>query len=165
MKKNILICRVFLIVCFASSLTLVSCRSKKPVVNKIATTENITLLKLTNTEIVKKKRADDLGRRLLETCNVSKFRGFSDTEATDKVRKNATKEKISSVCKKINLRNGRFLGINLIEVTLNKITDDYTFRYNIDYEKKLYGRELFVTINASNKVSAISIKEVTPKAL
>ena len=106
MKKNILICRVFLIVCFASSLTLVSCRSKKPVVNKIATTENITLLKLTNTEIVKKKRAYDLGRRLLETCNVSKFRGFSDTEATDKVRKNATKEKISSVCKKINLRNG-----------------------------------------------------------
>lgn len=156
---------MFLIVCFASSLTLVSCKSKKPVVNKIDTTENISLLKLTNTEIVKKKRADDLGTRLLETCNVSKFSGFSDTEATDTVRKNATKEKISSVCKKINLRNGRFLGINLIEITLNKIKNEYTFRYNIDYEKKFYKRELFVTINADNKVSAISTKEVTPKAL
>ena len=113
----------------------------------------------------KKKRADNLGTRLLETCNVSRFNGFSTTEATDKVRKNATKEKISIVCQKINQRNGRFLGINIIEIKRDKIKDEYTFRYNIDYEKKLYKRELFVTINADNKVSAISTKEVPSKPM
>lgn len=165
MKRIILCCRVLLIVCFASSITLVSCKSKKSVVKKDTTTENITLLKLTDAEIVKKKRADDLGARLLETCNVSRFRGFSINEATDKVRKNATKEKISAVCQKINQRNGRFLGINIIEIFYNKKSKEYNFRYNIDYEKKLYKRELFVTINAENKVSAISTKEVTPKPM
>lgn len=156
MKKIILFCCVLLIV---------SCKSKKAVVEKEATTENVILLKLTEAEIVKKKRADNLGTRLLETCNISRFNGFSANEATDKVRKNATKEKISSVCQKINQRNGRFLGINIIEISYNKKTSEYNFRYNIDYEKKLYKRELFVTINSENKVSAISTKEVTPKPL
>lgn len=160
MKRIILFCCVLLIVCFASSLTLVSCKSKKPAVEK-----NVILVKPTEVEVVKKKRADDLGTRLLETCNVSRFRGFSTSEATDKVRKNATKEKIAAVCQKINQRNGRFLGINLIDVKRNKSTDEYTFHYNIDYEKKLYKRELFITINTDNKVSAISTKEVTPKPM
>lgn len=153
------------IILFCCVLLLVSCKSKKSVVDKTETTDNITLLKLTDAEIVKKKRADNLGTRLLETCNVSRFNGFSTTEATDKVRKNATKEKISIVCQKINQRNGRFLGINIIEIKRDKIKDEYTFRYNIDYEKKLYKRELFVTINADNKVSAISTKEVPSKPM
>ena len=154
-----------IIILFCCIVLIVSCKSKKSVVNKKTTTENITLLKLTEAEIVKKKRADDLGTRLLETCNVSRFRGFSSTEATDKVRKNATKEKISAVCQKINQRNGRFLGINIIEITFNKKSNEYNFHYNIDYEKKYFKRELFVTINAENKVSAISTKEVTPKPM
>ncbi|MEO5776603.1 MAG: hypothetical protein ABIQ27_06840 [Flavobacterium sp.] len=156
------------IVLFCCVLLIVSCKSKKPaVVYKKPATEitNITLLKLTDAEIVKKKRADDLGTRLLETCNVSRFRGFSSNEATDKVRQNATKEKISNVCQKINQRNGRFRGIDIVEITYNKKTDEYLFRYSIDYEKKLYKRELFVTINAENKVSAISTKEVPAKPL
>ena len=160
MKRIILCCFVLLMVCFASSLTLVSCKSKKLIVEK-----EITLAKPTEVEVVKKQRADDLGTRLLETCNISRFKGFSTTEATDKVRKNATKEKIAIICQKINQRNGRFLGINLIDITYNNSTDEYTFRYNIDYEKKLFKRELFVTINADNKVSAISTKEVSPKSM
>ena len=148
------------IILFCCLLLIVSCKSKKSAVEK-----NIILVKPTEVEVVKKKRADDLGTRLLETCNISRFKGFSTTEATDKVRQNATKEKISIVCQKINQRNGRFLGINLIDIKRNKITDEYTFRYNIDYEKKLYKRELFVTINADNKVSAISTKEVAPKPM
>lgn len=154
--------RIILLSCV---LLLVACKSKKAVAEKETTTEYITLLKLTDSEIIKKKRADDLGTRLLETCNVSRFKGFSPSEATDKVRKNATKDKISSVCQKINQRNGRFLRINIVEITLNKITNEYTFRYNIDYEKKLFKRELYVTVNVENKVSAISTKEVTPKPM
>ncbi len=75
---------------------------------------------------------------------------------------NATAEKISTTCKKINQRNGKFLGIKLLEVKHDKILDEYTFRYAIDYEKKLFKRELMVTVNSENKVSAINTKEVKP---
>jgi hypothetical protein len=115
--------------------------------------------------MVKKNRATDIGKRLLESCNTSRFKAFSTNEATDKVRQNATKDKISTICKKINQRNGRFLGINLIDITHNKLTDEYIFHYSIDYEKKLYKRELRVTVNKENQVSAIATREVTPKPM
>jgi hypothetical protein len=125
----------------------------------------MVLVKPEDVEMVKKNRALDLGKRLLESCNTSRFKAFNPNEATDKVRQNATKEKISNICKKFNQRNGRFLGLNLIDITYNKLTDEYIFRYSIDYEKKLYKRELIVTVNADNKVSAIATKEVQPKPL
>lgn len=156
------------IILFCCVLLLVSCKSKKTATSTtkpVVVEKNVTLVKPTEVDIVKKKRADDLGTRLLETCNVSRFRGFSATEATDKVRQNATKAKISAICQKINQRNGRFLGIDLIDITRDKKKDEHTFRYSINYEKKLYKRELFVTVNAENKVSAISTKEVKPKPM
>ena len=159
MKRLILFCCVLL---------LFSCKSKKSATSTtkpVVVEKNVTLVKPTEVDVFKKKRADDLGTRLLETCNVSRFRGFSATEATDKVRQNATKAKISAICQKINQRNGRFLGIDLIDVTRDKKKNEHTFRYSINYEKKLYKRELFVTVNAENKVSAISTKEVTPKPM
>lgn len=139
---------------------LVSCKSKNAVVEK---PDNV--IKPEAVAAVKKNRAYDLGKRLLETCNTSRFRAFSSLEATEKVRQNATKEKISNVCKKINQRNGRFLGITLLDITYDKNTDEYLFHYNIEYEKKYFKRELFVTVNAENKVSAISTKEITPKPM
>lgn len=160
MRRIILFCCVLLVLCFASSLTLVSCKSKKTIVENTT-----TILKPAEVAAVKKDRAYDLGKRLLETCNTSRFKPFSSAEATEKVRQNATKEKISIICKKINLRNGRFQGLTLLDITHNKITDDYTFRYNIDYEKKLNKRELYVTVDRENKVSAISTKEINPKPL
>lgn len=160
MKRIILFCSILLLICFTSSLTLVSCKSKKSVVST-----PIEIIKPVEVEAVKKNRAYDLGKRLLETCNTSRFKAFTSTEATDKVRQNASKDKISAICKKINQRNGRFLGINLIDITYNKETDEHIFRYNIDYEKKYFKRELFVTVNAENKVSAISTKEVETKPM
>lgn len=151
MKRVILIC---------SLLLIVACKSKTAVVDK-----TIMVVKPDEVALVKKNRADDLGKRLLETCNTSRFKSFSSAEATDKVRQNATKEKISNVCKKINQRNGRFLGLNLIDITYNKITEEHVFHYNINYEKKYFKRELFVTVNAENKVSALSTKEIEPKPL
>lgn len=160
MKRLILFCCVLLLFSCKSKKTATTSTTKPVVVEK-----NITLVKPAEVDVLKKKRADDLGTRLLETCNVSRFRGFSAAEATDKVRQNATKAKISAICQKINQRNGRFLGIELIDVTRDKKKNEHTFRYSINYEKKLYKRELFVTVNAENKVSAISTKEVTPKPL
>lgn len=149
-----------IIILFCSALLIISCKSKNPAVDK-----TISVVKPEEVALVKKNRADDLGKRLLETCNTSRFKAFSSVEATDKVRQNATKEKISMVCKKINQRNGRFMGLNLIDITYNKITDEHVFHYSINYEKKYFKRELFVTVNAENKVSAISTKEIEPKPM
>jgi hypothetical protein len=148
------------IILFCCVLLVLSCKSKKTIVENTT-----TIIKPVDVAAVKKDRAYDLGKRLLETCNTSRFKPFSSAEATEKVRQNATKEKISIICKKINLRNGRFQGLTLVDITHNKITDDYTFRYSIDYEKKMFKRELYVTVDGENKVSAISTKEINPKPL
>jgi len=162
MKKFILLRSILLIVCFASSLTLLSCKSKKAVAVVDKTIEPI---KIDEVATVKKDGAYELGKRLLEACNTSRFKAFSSSEATDKVRQNATKEKISNTCKKINQRYGRYKGLTLIDVTHNKITDEYVFRYSIDYEKKYFKKELKVTINTDNKVSAIATQEIPTKPM
>ena len=152
------------IVLLAIILVLASCKSKKATSdsNDKPIEEKIVILKPTEVDNLKKERAYDLGKRLLETCSTSKFKAFSKSEATDKVIANATVEKIAATCKKINQRNGKFIGINLIDVKHDTFLNEYVFRYAIDYEKKLYKRELFVTINSENKVSAINTKEVKP---
>ena len=156
--------KIMLLLCLA---LLFSCRSKKPNTNNpIKKPEKAgNLVKPEEVEAYKKDRAYDLGKRLLESCNTSRFKAFSAAEATDKVRQNATREKISNICKKINQRNGRFLGISLIDIVRNKKTKELIFRYSIDYEKKLYKRELNVTLNAENKISAIATKEIPIKPL
>ena len=149
---------------FGLILFLASCKSKKAVsdVKDDTTKETVTVIKPTEVDKIKSDRAYDLGKRLLETCNTSKFKTFTKNEATDKVIANATAEKISNTCKKINQRNGKFLGLKLLDIKYDKLLDEYTFRYDINYEKKLYKRELYVVVNAQNKVSAINTKEVKP---
>lgn len=158
MKKVLFICLL---------LFISSCKSKK---GSIATapnenTKSIRIVPPTEVARLKKDRAFDLGNRLLETCNTSRFKIFSTTEATDNVINNATSEKIAATCKKINMRNGKYLGLELIDITYNPKLEEYNFRYLISYEKKLYQRELYVTINEEDKVSAITTKEVKPKPL
>jgi hypothetical protein len=116
-------------------------------------------------EAIKKDRAYALGKRVLEACNTSRFKAFTATEATPKVMANATAEKISATCQKIILRNGRFIDLKLVEIVHNEITAEYVFRYDIQYEKPMFKRELRVTIDAENKISALATKEIKSKAL
>lgn len=147
-----------------SILFLASCKTQKSITEtKVAEKRAAVILKPEEVAIVKKDRAYGLGKRVLEACNTSRFKAFSSAEATDKVIANATAEKISATCQKIILRNGKFIGLNLIEIVHNELTDEYFFRYDIKYEKPLFKRELRVTINADNKVSAISTKEIKNK--
>lgn len=139
-------------------LLIISCKSKK-------SEQTFVIVESSKVEAVKKNRAFDLGTRLLESCNTSKFKAFTKDEATEKVIQNATPEKISLTCQKIRQRNGRFNYIKLLDVTYLKENEEYIFRYNIDYEKKYFMRELSVTINKENKVSAISTKEIKPKPM
>ncbi|WP_295336133.1 hypothetical protein [Flavobacterium sp.] len=147
-----------------SILFLASCKTQKSITEtKVAEKRAAVILKPEEVAIVKKDRAYELGKRVLEACNTSRFKAFTTIEATDKVIANATAEKISATCQKIILRNGKFIGLNLIEIVHNELTDEYFFRYDIKYEKPLFKRELRVTINSDNKVSAISTKEIKSK--
>ncbi|WP_136667905.1 hypothetical protein [Flavobacterium sp. H122] len=139
-------------------LLIISCKSKKP--------ENTSVIvDSSKVEAIKKNRAFDLGTRLLDACNTSKFKSFNKEEATEKVIANATPEKVTATCLKIRQRNGKFNFIKLLDITYIKTTKEYVFRYDIDYEKKYFKRELKITINSENKVSAISTKEVPRKPM
>ncbi|MEO8517400.1 MAG: hypothetical protein ABI426_11670 [Flavobacterium sp.] len=150
--------KIVLLICLS---LLFSCKSKRPDSNE----KSLEIVSPNDVNVVKKNRAYDLGKRLLETCNTSHFKGFSNTEATEKVIQNATIERITVTCKKINFRNGRFISLNLIDVTHDKATDQYIFHYAIAYEKKYFKRELMVTVDSDDRVSAISTKEIAPKPL
>lgn len=143
-----------------------SCKSKKNGTTTAVEPYN-RYVKVTVDEVtvIKTNRAYDLGRRLLETCNTSRFKTFTKNEATDKVIQNATVEKITKTCQKMNNRNGKFIDLQLIEVIHDVETDNYQFRYKIIYEKKYFERELSVVVNPDNKVDAISTKELPKKPL
>ena len=139
-----------------------SCKSKmsKNTTNESKSNlERFEIVKVEEIDAQKKEKSYNLGKRLLEACNTSKFKPFTSDEATEKVIANATSEKIAATCKKINLRNGKFIGLDLIEVLRDKDAEEYIFRYDIKYEKTYFKRELMVTINSDEKVSAISTKE------
>lgn len=149
------------------ALFVFSCKSKKAnsTSNESRRYKTISKSNFAEVKTIKTNRAYDLGKRLLETCNTSKFKSFNSSEATESVIQNATVEKVSKTCQKINSRNGKFLDLNLIDIIHDKDTDDYIYRYDIKYQKKFYQRELRIVINKDDKVSAISTKEVPKKPL
>lgn len=158
--------KLSLIVILITLSLLVSCKSKMPNSVGLETeTSRFVSMDFENVAAFKKDRAYNLGKRLLETCNTSRFKTYSTNEATDKVIKNATVEKISKICQKMILRNGKFVDIKLIEVIHDTEDDSYEFKYAIIYEKKYFQRELIVSMNAEDKVSAIKTKELPTKAL
>jgi hypothetical protein len=141
---------------------LYSCKTKKTATSSVEE-KSVVVVNPKEVDALIKNRAYDLGTRLLESCNTSRFKVFSSEEATEKVRQNATPERLSETCKKIIFRNGRFISLQLIDVKHDEINEAYIFRYTIRYEKKYFKRELTVIIDSENKVSAISTKEVKPK--
>ena len=153
---------------FLVLLLLFSCRSKTPNAipekkkeDKVIIAYNrFTSINSSAVAVIKKNRAYELGTRLLETCNTSRFKSFSSQEATESVIKNATVEKISKTCKKINSRNGKFIDLTLLEIIQDNETGDFIFRYDIQYQKKYYHRELKIVVNKDNKVASISTKEI-----
>jgi hypothetical protein len=157
--------------CLLLLVLIISCKSKHPNLSKNETSEIIEVksrfekINLNEVNNQKLSRAYNLGKRLLETCNTSRFKVFSKEEATDKVIQNATVEKITKTCQKILMRNGKFIDMNLIDITQDNETEDLLFRYKIEYEKKYFERELYVTINSEGKVSEMKTKELPKKPM
>lgn len=145
MKKIILI---------LSIIVLAGCKSKK--VN-IPVIEEVKTVKLTITEVsnFQKDKAYDLGKRILMTCNTSKFKPFTENEATRSVINNITLEKLSKTCAKYRQWYGDFKDLQLMEIYKDINKSIIIFRYKALYTKKVANKELRVYMNEENKISAI----------
>lgn len=141
-------------------LFVVSCKTKM-VTSKSEVKKNekeYVSLDLSNINVLKNQRAYELGKRVLMTCNTSKFKTFTSNEATDEVINNINQDKISLTCQNILRKFGQFKDMKLIEAYYYKKTGITVFRFKCDYEKKYDIKELQVSVNDENKVSAISSK-------
>ena len=102
-----------------------------------------------------KTKAYSLGKRVLMTCNTSRFKPFTTDEATASVIKNTTQERLSKICHKFRVKYGDFKEINLAEVLKNNDDGSYIFRYKAKYQRDFATKELRVTMDRDQKVSAI----------
>ncbi len=154
-----------ILILFATLFLFFSCQSVKKFYHRIidgkSPSEKFVLVPKDKVNEANQKRAYTLGKRLLDACNTSKFIPFTKSEATDKVIANATVEKISQTCKIMNSRNGKFIDLKLLDVKQDTDTKEYIYRYDIDYEKNYFKRELKITLNKENKISAMSTKEIS----
>lgn len=144
--------KLFLVI--VAIATLSACKSKS---SSTAATKKARIEVLASEEVnpALKSKAYDLGKRILNTCNTSKFKPFTTEEATDKVIQNTTLERLSSTCQKYLLKYGQFKDIKLVEVVKNNTDNSHIFRYKAEYQRKFTQKELQVTMNEENKVSAI----------
>ena len=135
-------------------LILAGCKSKKTTATpvKVLKVERISMDKLNETQ---KKRAYELGKRVLMTCNTSRFKPFTTDEATAEVIKNTTEERLTKTCHNFRLKYGEFKEIRLVEVLRNKRDKTNIYRYRADYAKKIANKELRVIMNERNQVTAI----------
>lgn len=145
MKKLIL---VFLL------LAVMGCKSKKDAV-VVPPEPKVKKVEIVEIAPEVKDKAYDLGKRVLMTCNISKFRPFNTEEATASVIKNMTKEQLTKTCLKFRLKYGDFKDLELKEVFKNKTDKTTVFRYKALYEKKIANKELRLTMNEKNQVSSI----------
>lgn len=134
-------------------LLLISCKSKSVAVAPVVI--NYSKVSLSEVDAIQKKKAYDLGKRVLMICNTSKFIPFKESEATVSVIENTTIEKHSKICSKFRERYGKFVDIKLVETYKTSPTNETLFRYKAIYERSSANKELRVTVNQENKVSAI----------
>ncbi|WP_291118442.1 hypothetical protein [Flavobacterium sp. UBA6135] len=120
---------------------------------------NYEVLAVSEVSTIQKNRTYELGKRVLMTCNTSAFKPFSSQEATNEVITNITKEKISLTCHNVLRGFGQFNDMKLVEVIRDNTNSITIFRYQCDYEKKYRIKELRVSINDDNKITAINSKD------
>ena len=147
-----------------SILLLIGCKSKK----FVTALENAKIEKLGLSDVneIQKNKAYELGKRVLMTCNTSKFKPFSQTEATASVIQNTTEERLTKTCTRFRQYYGTFIDLQLVEIYKNNFDGTTIFRYKALYSKKVANKELRVSMDQENKVSSIkSLDWVTPFAM
>ncbi|SCX92826.1 hypothetical protein [Flavobacterium caeni] len=132
-------------------LVFSGCKSKKTA----TATPRTTVIEKEKIDEAQKSKAYEAGRRILMTCNTSKFKPFTTAEATPTVIKNTTQDRLTKTCLKFRLKYGDFRDIQLVEVIRNKSDKTNVYRFKALYEKKIANKELRVTMNDEDKVSGI----------
>lgn len=143
--------KLFLIGCV---LLLIGCKTQQ----KTTETPPTSVLTIVSSDEIPsdlKDKAYSLGKRVLMTCNTSQFKPFSSDEATSSVIKRTTQEHLTKVCHKFRVKYGDFKEIYLTEILKNNKDNSYIFRYKAKYERDFAKKELRVTMNEEQKVSAI----------
>ncbi|WP_417941343.1 hypothetical protein [Flavobacterium sp. RS13.1] len=137
-----------LIICL---LLLMSCKSK----TISRSTEDLKIKKVSEAEINsgQQNKAYSLGKRVLETCNTSKFKPFNETEVTKSVMENTTQERLTKTCLRFRQYYGSFVDLKLEGVY--KAKSKTIYRYRALYTKKVANKELRVFVNEENLISAI----------
>jgi hypothetical protein len=148
MKKVIIICCL---------LTFIGCKTKN--VNGKQMGKSVELAEMSSVDEAQKNKAYELGKRILMTCNDTKFKPFTQSEATDKVIAKSTPENIKQICVKYNLKYGLFKDLEFVEMIPNKTDNTNVFRFKALFEYAKANKELRVTMNSENKASAISTKD------
>ncbi|MBP4139234.1 hypothetical protein [Flavobacterium geliluteum] len=142
MKKALLI---------LSLLLIVGCKTK----TVSRDTDDLKIKKVVEAEINsnQQKKAYQLGKRVLETCNTSKFKPFDETEVTKTVMENTTEERLTKTCLKFRQFYGSFIDLKLDGVY--KTRQETIYRYHALYTKKVANKELRIFVDENNLISAI----------
>jgi len=148
MKNIIIICCIF---------SLMGCKTKN--VNGKLMGKSVLPTEMSTVDEAQKNKAYELGKRILTTCNTSKFKPFTSSEATDKVIAKSTPENIKQICIKYNLKYGLFKDLEFVEMVPNKTDNTNVFRFKALFEYAKANKELRVTMNSENKASAITTKD------
>ncbi|MCV2484903.1 hypothetical protein OD917_08205 [Flavobacterium sp. SH_e] len=142
-KAGLIICLLILL--------LIGCKSK----TVSRDTEDLKIKKVSGAEVNanQQRKAYDLGKRVLETCNTSKFKPFNETEVTKSVMENTTEERLTKTCQRFRQYYGSFIDLKLDGVYKTK--HEVIYRYHAFYSKKVANKELRIFVNEDNLISAI----------
>ena len=102
------------------------------------------------------KKAYELGYRLLNACNTSRFKGYTSSEASPELIQSMSPAAIEQTCRKFNLRYGTFKNMALVEVWHNPKNETHVYRFKPAYSKKIAQKELRVIMDKTNKMVALS---------
>ncbi len=115
----------------------------------------ITKKNIDEAPIEQKELSYDIAFRLLNACNTSKLKKFTDLELTKKLLNKITISYLSSICVNNNEEYGKFKGLELQEVLTNENIKTNIYRYKIEYERKIQKKEMRIYINREGLVSVI----------
>lgn len=142
------------VLCLLALLT--GCKSKKTAASKKPSVpERVAKIPAERIDQTQLNLAYNLGRRVLQTCNTSKFKPFTPDEATEEVIRNTTEERLTKTCHNFRLKYGDFKDLQFIEVVRDKKNKTNIYRFKAGYEKKIANKELRVFVNEKNLISAI----------
>ena len=115
----------------------------------------ITKKEIDDLPIEEKDLSYDVAFRLLNACNTSKLKKFTDLELTKKLLNKITINYLSAICVNNNEEYGKFKGLELTEVLTNENIKTNIYRYKIEYERKIQKKEMRIYIDRQGLVSVI----------